>query len=180
MFASGSIIHRREVLHGAVWLSTPVTVVSDGDVLAVRLDPGAPMAFPPHPFGRHPWSGTTHWTSTTVLQLYRPDDWYARWRMFDGTSDLGWYVNFEAPLVRGSSWFDTVDYGIDIVIPPDEPWRWKDLDDVEEQLASGRIDAGTAERIRSAAEDVAADLDGDRRWWDHWDTWQPTRTQRGP
>lgn len=173
MFSPGSTIHRREVLHGAVWLSTPVTVLNDGDVLAVRLDPGAPMTYPPHPFGPHPWSGTTHWTTTTVLQLYRPGDWYALWRMFDDTRDLGWYVNFEAPLTRGTAWFDTVDYGLDIVIPPDERWRWKDVDDVNAQLACGRIDATTADQIERAADEVAADLDADRRWWATWDDWRP-------
>ena len=43
MFAPGEVIARREVLHGHLWLSHPVTVVADdGDVLATRLDPGSP------------------------------------------------------------------------------------------------------------------------------------------
>ena len=51
-FTAGEVISRREVLHGELWLSAPVTVVSDdGDVLATRCDPGAPFHFPEHPFG---------------------------------------------------------------------------------------------------------------------------------
>ena len=35
MFAPGEVISRREVLHGELWLSAPVTVVADvGEVLA--------------------------------------------------------------------------------------------------------------------------------------------------
>jgi hypothetical protein len=33
-------VQRREVLHGHVWLSTPVRVVADDDVLAVWLPKG--------------------------------------------------------------------------------------------------------------------------------------------
>lgn len=39
----GQTITRREVLHGELWMDHPVTVIwDDGDVFAVRLDPGSP------------------------------------------------------------------------------------------------------------------------------------------
>jgi hypothetical protein len=170
----GGLIERREVLHGHTWLSMPVTVVDDdGQVLAVRLDRGASMTFPPHPFGPHPWSGQTMWGATTVLQLHRVDDWYAVWHLFEDDRDLGWYVNFEAPVRRGPSWFETVDYGVDIVIAPDGSWAWKDVDDVEEQVRVGRLTSRLADELRSRAARLAADLDAGRRWWSEWDTWTP-------
>lgn len=68
MFAPGEVVSRREVLHGDLWLSHPVTVVSDdGDVLATRLDPGSPFTFPGHPFGPHPWRAHAQWGGSTVL-----------------------------------------------------------------------------------------------------------------
>lgn len=168
------MIERREVLHGRTWLSMPVTVVEDDrDVLAARVDPGAPMTFPPHPFGPHPWSAQAAWGGTTVLQLHRPGDWYAVWRLFDRDRDLGWYVNFEAPLVRGATWFETTDHGIDIVIAPDGSWSWKDVADVAEQVRIGRLDATTADEVHRRAQAVAADLDAGRRWWSAWDGWTP-------
>lgn len=73
MFAPGEVISRREVLHGDLWLSHPVTVVSDdGDVLATRLDPGSPFTFPDHHFGPHPWGAHEQWGGSIVLHLSRP------------------------------------------------------------------------------------------------------------
>lgn len=73
MYEAGSVIARREVLHGSVWMQLDVQVVSDdGSALAVLLRPGTPMTFPIHPFGPHPWSGQPAWAGPTVLQLYRP------------------------------------------------------------------------------------------------------------
>ncbi|SDD46437.1 DUF402 domain-containing protein [Nocardioides lianchengensis] len=172
--APGTVVERREVLHGQVWLSTPVTVVDDdGETLAVLLVPGAPMTYPDHPFGPHPWAGVDTWGGTTVLQLHRADDWYAVWRMFEGDRDLGWYVNFEAPIRRGHARFETLDYGLDLVIPPDGPWTWKDVDDPDELVREGRITREVADELRTRAAALAQDLDAGRRWWAGWDRWTP-------
>lgn len=56
VFNPGMTIARREVLHGQVWLTSPVTVIADDGIqLAVLLKPGSPFNFPQHPFGPHPW-----------------------------------------------------------------------------------------------------------------------------
>ena len=74
VFAAGSSILRREVLHGEVWLQSPVTVIADDGIeLAVLLAPGSTFTFPEHPFGPHPWRNLDHWSRTHVLQLYRAD-----------------------------------------------------------------------------------------------------------
>lgn len=172
-FLIGSLVHRREVLHGHVWLSTPVRVVADDDVLAVWLADGTPFTFPPHPFGPHPWSSHDRWTGTSVLQLHRPDDAYAVWAFFhDGRLDH-WYINFQAPYRRGETHFDTVDHGLDIVIE-DGNWRWKDRDDVAGQVATGRLSPAGAEAVWAEADRVAADLDhGDCWWLSRWHDWRP-------
>ncbi len=110
-----------------------------------------------------------------MLQLYRAGDWYSVWRMFDGGAFNGWYVNFEMPIARRADSFDTGDYGLDIVIDPDGSWQWKDVDDLDEMLRSGRVTAEEADGVRRSAEQVAEDLDDDRRWWSPWDTWSPPR-----
>ncbi len=112
-FEPGQVIERREVLHGELWLTHPVTVIKDdGEMLAVRLDPGSPFTFPPHPFGVHPWAHQQVWGGMIALQLYRTGDLYSVWRFFepDGTA-LHWYINFESVLVRGPAHIDTEDFG---------------------------------------------------------------------
>ena len=83
-FRPGTEITRREVLHGRLWLTHPVTVVADdGEVLAVLLEPGSAFTFHEHPFGPHPWRRFAAWGGTTVLQLHREGDAYSVWKFFD-------------------------------------------------------------------------------------------------
>lgn len=174
-FGVGQVIERREVLHGELWLTCPVTVVADdGEVLAVRVDPGAPFTFPPHPFGTHPWVPQQAWGSTIVLQLYRAGDLYSVWRFFDpdGTP-RHWYVNFESALVRGPAHIDTDDYGLDLVIDADGGRTWKDITDLHHQRAEGRIDAETVLDVLAAAARLEAELDAGLLWWERWSDWSP-------
>jgi hypothetical protein len=172
-FEEGRTVIRREVLHGQAWLEQPVSVVADdGVMLAVLLSPGSPMTYPPHPTP-HPWRANSQWQSTHVLQLYRADDWYSVWHFFEAGRPRGWYVNFEMPVVRHSDSFDTGDYGLDIVLDDDGSWSWKDVDDLDAMLASGRVTQEEADGVRRAAERVAADLDAGRHWWPDWSGWTP-------
>lgn len=179
-FAAGRVVQRREVLHGRLWMSHPVTVVDDGDgVLAVLLEPGSPFTYAEHPFGQHAWAPQPAWESTTVLMLHRDGDPYAAWAFFEGGRRTGWYVNLEAPVVRhpdgtGGGSFDTDDHGLDMVVPQDGPWRWKDLDDPAAMAASGRMTAAEAEQVHADGRAVAALLDADERWWSRWDAWTPS------
>lgn len=172
-FPVGSVVHRREVLHGRVWLSTPVRVVADDEVLAVWLAEGTPLTFPAHPFGPHPWSAHRRWSGTDVLQVHRPGDGYAVWAFFRGGRPDHWYVNFQQPYRRGELGFDTLDHGLDIVIR-DGGWAWKDRGDVAEQVAAGRLSAAEADAVWARAERVAADLDRGECWWlPRWGDWRP-------
>ncbi|MBL1078820.1 DUF402 domain-containing protein [Nocardia sp. 2] len=172
-FVIGSTVRKREVLHGQVWMSMPVEVVADDDVLAVWLKSGTPLEFPPHPFGPHPWSDHERWVGSSVLQLHRPGIRYSVWAFFVDESFDRWYINFEEPYKRGEACFDTVDHGLDIVIE-DGRWRWKDRDDVAGQVAGGRLTSEEAAEVWGEAERLAAALDrGDCWWLPRWQGWQP-------
>ncbi len=180
-FASGVTVLRREMLHGQPWLEQPVKVVRDSDAcLAALLTPGAPFTFFPHPFGTHPWDAHKVWSGSTVLQLQRAGDAYGVWKFFDLEQNFThWYINFQEPLVRrvdasGGGAFETADLGLDIVLPGDgSPWHWKDVEDPDEMVASGRITPEERTRFAEEAARVAADLDADARWWSDWDNWSP-------
>ncbi|WP_340536798.1 DUF402 domain-containing protein [Nocardioides sp. GXZ039] len=174
-FEPGASIERREVLHGELWLTHPVTVVDDdGEHLAVRLDPGSPFTFPRHPFGVHPWAQHRAWGGSIVLQLYRTGDLYSVWKMFEADGTLRhWYVNFEAPVVRGPAHIDTDDYGLDLVVGSDGRRSWKDVTDLHHQRTEGRIDERTVLDVLAAAARVEADLDAGRLWWERWLDWTP-------
>jgi hypothetical protein len=134
-----------------------VQVVSDaGSVMAVLLRPGTPMAFPVHPFGPHPWSGQPAWAGPTVLQLYRPGDLYSVWMMFRDGQPTGSYLNFEAALTRRERAFDTVDYGLDIVIDPSGTWRFKDTEDPGAYVATGRMTTAESAAVGQSARTVVS------------------------
>ncbi len=179
-FRVGAFVQRREVLHGDVWLWTPVRVVADDDVLAVWLAEGTPFAFPTHPFGPHPWSGRHRWTGTEVLQLQRPGDAHAVWGLYRAGRLDHWYINFQAPYRRTRDGFDTLDHGLDIVIRGDD-WYWKDRDDVAEHRASGRLTASEADAVWAEADRVASALKRGERWWlPRWGRWTPEGDWVGP
>ncbi|MEU4315256.1 DUF402 domain-containing protein [Nocardia sp. NPDC024068] len=178
-FAVGSTVQRREVLHGRVWMTMPVRVIADDEVLAVWFEDGAPFTFPPHPFGPHPWSGQDRWTGSNVLQLYRPGDAYSVWAFFRHGRFDHWYINFERPYHRGDDYFDTDDHGLDIVVRDGE-WQWKDRDDVAEQVAVGRLTSTEADTVWREAARVAAELDRGDCWWiPRWQNWQPDAAAHG-
>ena len=174
-FEPGAVITRREVLHGRTWLEHPVTVVADdGEVLAVRLDPGSTFTFPDHPFGPHPWSAHQAWRGSTLLQLSRRDTWYGAWKFFDADGGLRhWYLNFEPPIVRRENAIETDDYGLDLVLHPDGRREWKDVEDLHHQRTEGRTSVETVLHVLSVAAEVVSLLDVGERWWSPWDQWSP-------
>ncbi|MEU1521066.1 DUF402 domain-containing protein [Nocardia rhamnosiphila] len=172
-FVVGSMVQRREVLHGRAWMTMPVQVIADDDVLAVWISDGTPFTFPPHPFGPHPWSGQDRWIGSSVLQLYRPADAYSVWAFFRHGRFDHWYINFEKPYRRGEDCFDTDDHGLDIVVR-DGVWEWKDRDDVAAQVAGGRLTPAAAGPVWCEAERVASALERGDCWWiPRWQGWQP-------
>ena len=171
---SGEVITRREVLHGATWLEHPVTVVADnGDVLAVRLDPGSRFTFfPEHPFGPHPWRAHEAWGGSVVLMLTRVGSPYGVWKYFDLDGTFRhWYVNFEPRPLRHSDAYDTGDHGLDLLIHTDGRREWKDVEDLHHQRVEGRLTPDDVTEVLAAAAGLVDLLDQDRRWWAPWDDW---------
>lgn len=175
----GDVIARREVVEGRPWLVTPVTVVADEpDLLAVYLAPGTPLVFPPggFPRGAHPWSSKTHWQGNGVLQLHRPGDWHTVWVFWQGAERRfhGWYVNFQEPLRRTAFGIDTRDLELDLWIPREGPWEWKDAAPFQEQVRAGFISSEEAAAVQKEAERLTARLEAGKRWWDgRWADWTP-------
>jgi hypothetical protein len=174
-YRPGTEITRREVLHGRLWLTHPVTVVADdGGVLAVLLEPGSAFTFHEHPFGPHPWRRFAAWGGTTVLQLHREGDAYSVWRFFGEGRFLHWYVNFEAPVVRHDHAFDTDDHGLDLIVHPDGRREWKDVEHLSELVTSGRMTSDDVVGVLHAAAAVIAELDAEEGpWWAGWTDWHP-------
>ena len=179
-FSTGSIVLRREVLHGRLWMESEVHVVSDTeDCLAVLMVPGSRFTFPDHPVV-HPWGGFSQWSGTTVLQLHRPQEAYGAWKFFSAEGEFThWYINFEEPIIKHADplCFDTDDHGIDIVIPSDgSGWYWKDYDDPEQYVVDGRFTREKADEVMQYAHQVAAEISAGPCWWSAWDDWSPPPT----
>lgn len=104
------------------------------------------------------------WTGRHVLHLFRPGRAHSVWWMFrpDLTFDR-WYVNLEAPPVRRAGRVDTFDHALDLVVPPDRSWRWKDEDEYLERIGHPAYwDAAGAKEIRAEGERVVADVEAGR------------------
>jgi hypothetical protein len=187
MWAEGQVVIRREVLNdGRAWLEVPVIVVRDTDeVLASFIAQGAPFRFPPGPWpaphGRHPWHGKEQWHGHGVLMLQRPGEAHAIWLFWRGArrTFAGWYVNIQEPFRRtplgyDTQGYDTQDLELDIWIPVDRPWEWKDEELLERRVEEGRFTAEQVVEIRAEGARIAGELAAGRRWWDEsWAGWQP-------
>ncbi|GCD33824.1 hypothetical protein OEIGOIKO_01548 [Streptomyces chrestomyceticus JCM 4735] len=178
-FRPGQIIERRELLDGRTWIVYPVRVVEDGpELLAVFLAQGTPLTFGTGNFrwGLHPWIHFEHsWQSPGVLQLQRPGDGYAVWLFWKGREFSGWYINFQEPMRRHATGFDTLDQELDIWIPGDgSPYRWKDVEQFEERERTGGFRPGEAASVRAEARQVVKMIETGSVWWDEkWAHWSP-------
>jgi Protein of unknown function (DUF402) len=182
---SGERIVRREVWRGVPWLATVVVVVEDApDLLATYLPEDAPFAFPPSADGRaHPWSGKERWEGHGVLMLQRPGEAYAVWHFWDGPARdfAGWYLNLQEPFRRTETGFDTQDLELDVWVPADGPWTFKDAELLAERVADGRLTESQVESIRSLGEAIGAMLDRGDHWWDaRWASFVPPGEWRAP
>lgn len=179
MFAPGSMITRYETHDGQVWMDHDVRVVHDaGDQFAVLLSPGSTFRFHDHdhPLGRHPWRSNAAWAGPQVLQLYRSATPYSVWMFFDDGQFRNWYINFETPVVRTADGFETDDHGLDLIIERDGTLVWKDVEDLDALIKSGRLTPDEVVNILSAASTVTSEIRRGERWWSAWDGWTPGAT----
>ena len=179
---AGEVIVRRHVLNdGRMWLAFPVVVVRDEpELLVTYLAEGTPFHMPEGPWptadGLHPWHGRPAWHGHGTLMLNRPGEMHGVWVFWHGPERAfaGWYVNIEEPFRRAENGIDTQDLELDIWIPAEGPWQWKDEHMLENRVREGRFTAGQVEAIRAEGRRIATELDAGRRWWDEsWSGWRP-------
>jgi Protein of unknown function (DUF402) len=181
----GEVVVHREVWRGVPWCASPVVVVDDTpDLLATYLPEEAPLAFPRSADGRpHPWHGKRAWAGHGVLTLRRPGEAYSVWHFWDGPERrfTGWYLNLEEPFRRTAIGYDTQDLELDVWVPVDEPWRFKDEELLAERVRDGRYTAEQAAATRALGAEIGALLDRGARWWDEdWTSFAPDPGWRAP
>lgn len=144
------------------------------------IAPGAEFGFPdgewPTPDGRHPWSARRGWIGHGALMVQRPGDHHAVWHFWSGLDRefACWYINLQTAFVRTTIGYDTQDLELDIPVRPDGRWTVKDLDVLEDRITEGRFSPQLVRWIESLGEQLTAELDAGRRWWDdRWAEWQP-------
>jgi len=179
----GDVVLRRQVLNdGRSWAEVPVIVVRDEPgLLATYIAEGAPFRFPPGPWptanGLHPWAGKERWHGNGVLMLQRPGEAHAVWVFWHGPNRVfrGWYINLEEPFRRTAFGYDTQDLELDIWVPAEGPWRWKDEHLLDQRVREGRFTPEQVAATRAEGRRIAAELDAGRRWWDEaWADWEPS------
>jgi len=177
MWSSGEVVLRREVRNdGFVWAQFPVVVVRDEPgLLATYVGSGTPFEFPPGPEA-HPWSSRAAWEGNGMLMLQRPGEAYAVFVFWFGPDRefRGWYVNFQEPFRRTLRGYDTQDLELDIWVPLDGAWEWKDRDMLEQRVREGRFTPEQGAAVLAEGERVGALLDAGECWWDDaWASWSP-------
>jgi predicted RNA-binding protein associated with RNAse of E/G family len=86
----------------------------------------------------------------------------------------GWYVNLEAPHLRGGHAVHTRDHVLDLVIDPDRSMARKDADELVVAVAQGLFDSPTATAIEADAAEVEAIVaEWGSPFCDGWEHFQP-------
>ena len=193
-FQPGERIAIREVRAGCVWTSRPVTVVHDSaDQFVSYLDPGTIIDYP---------VGVEHGRRTFAMWLSgewklagreflapgmlriapsgQPFEVFAPWSAERGV--LSWYVNFQEPLTRTPSGFETMDETLDLEVTADlSSWRRKDEDELELAMEMGVYSDADAQRIRAACLAVESGLRSGAVPWDlSWRDWRPPEPGSNP
>ena len=94
----------------------------------------------------------------------------------------GWYLNLEESFRRTATGYDSQDLELDVWIPVDGHWRFKDEEMVEQRVREGRFTDDQATAIRALGAQIATRLDRGERWWDkRWAaSFEPDPSWRAP
>lgn len=185
-FQPGERVAIREVLENKIWTSRPVTVVHDSaDQFVSYLEPGTMIDYPVDVehgrrtfemwmSGRWELAGR-EFRAPGMLRIApsgQPFEVFAPWTRDQGVHS--WYVNFQKPLTRTSSGFDTMDETLDLEVTADlSSWKRKDEDELDLATEMGFYSDDDARRIRSACEVVEATLrKGEAPWDVNWRVWR--------
>jgi hypothetical protein len=112
-----------------------------------------------------------------VLRLMFPDEHHSIWLFWSDDDERGfsaYYINMEEPFRRTSIGFDTNDHTLDVAVTPDHEWRWKDVEQMENQVRIGGYGAEFADAVRAEGERVIEALEARRSpFSDGWEQWTP-------
>lgn len=167
----------------------PMRVVrDDADALVAWLAPDTPVlrpvladgrelrSVPAHQmFGSGRAVGRSRWQGTGVLKVAPTGVPWSVWLFWEPDwSFRGWYVNLEDVHVRDGSSIVTQDHVLDLWVTPDRSVRWKDEDELDAAVETGRWTAADGERFRHDAGDVEVRITAwDRPFRDGWEDWRP-------
>lgn len=159
MLVRGVRAHPREAPTGLRLESVHAfrVVEDEGDRSALAIVPGSrvmqPSHFEPAAPGRNralralesERRGATRlvaeeWARTRVLVFVEAGRWYAIHHMWDAEGRfLCWYVNFQVPVRRVPTGFDTFDLSLDLVVAPDRAATLKDEEEFATYVSVGHI-----------------------------------------
>ncbi len=106
------------------------------------------------------------WTGEGVLILGRPGRAHSIWLFWDNGRFTGWYVQLEDPWRPFRLGFDTRDHVLDIWIPSDGSWRWKDEQELDVAVDVGAVTPQEAAAFRAEGERVIAEWAFPTGWED--------------
>jgi hypothetical protein len=183
-FATGRAVALREIWRGRVWSARPATVVADAEDLRMLYVPiGGRWMSPCDEDGsplrarRDRWAlCECIWEDHHVLSFAWPDVGHAILLFFDRSwSPTTWYVNVQEPLRRSRVGFDTMDQDLDVLVAPDgSSVRWKDEDELLEDVRLGNYTQDEAATFRAEGErGVRRIVDRDPPLDRDWSTWRP-------
>ena len=166
----------------------PVYLLEHSDDVIATFEPGSAVGMHSTrrkggPRGRNLEPGSPHtgfaegiWTGDGVLRVHRPGQEWSIWRWLghDRSWSTRWYVNLEEPWLASPGGFDTEDWILDVVVEDGTRWSFKDADELDWALRSGRFSADEVARIRRAGDRAVAVVEaGDWPFNADWDRWLP-------
>ena len=157
--------------HGRVWRAQACRIVEESPEHDRALDPGRrSREGPARAALRIPgddWELEDASPSRDQVCVARPGRAHSVYLFWDDDWALShWYVNFEQPLRRTPVGFDTFDEKLDLIVPPDGTYSWKDEDELEQAAALGLLDA---DAVRAEAARVLEEWPFPTGWED----WRP-------
>lgn len=163
IFDHATAVTYRELWGGRVMTAIPMRVITDSDQQSVlyladgtrfkaaRAQDGGPVL----DLGN--WVSVPRtWTGGSAIRILPAGCWYSFDVEFDADRRLvGYYVNFQTPVVRNASGFDTVDLVLDQVVSPSGEVKLKDMEDFKAAVSAGYIRPDMAKRVEGEAERLA-------------------------
>ena len=184
-FRTGEPVALREIWRDRVWFARPAILVDDNSAtITFYIPSGVRYRKPVGPGGNYLKVYTEDWS--LAEDVWHSPDYTLSFAFTDtpygvilsygpeGTLQL-YYVNLQAPMVRTSIGFDTVEYLLDVVIAPDRStWTWKDEDELAEAVRQGSFTPESAEWLHHWGERAVKHvLLGEPPFDRDWSSWRP-------